>query len=200
MEFLNSWVLPIILLWPAVAALLTLLSGNEKVIKWGAILASLLPLGLSIYLLVAYDFQAGGMQFEVQLPWIESLDASFYLGVDGLSVPLIFLTALLSTLSIYYSAGTIRTRVKEYFTMFHILTLSMFGVFLALDYVLFYLFWEITLIPMFFLIGIWGGPRKDYSAIKFLIYTHHGERKKLNNSAKPVQNNGRLFHLITQIH
>ncbi len=111
------------------------------------------------------------MQFEVNVPWIESLEANFHLGVDGLSVPLIFLTALLMTLSVYYSAGTIHTRVKEYFVTFHMLALSMFGVFMALDYVLFYLFWEISLVPMYLLIGIWGGKNRNYASIKFFIYT-----------------------------
>lgn len=171
MESLNSWLLILILFWPAVAAILTLLSSNERVIKFGSILASLLPLGLSIYMLFAFDFGATGMQFEVNAPWIEAINASFHLGVDGLSVPLIFLTALLSTLSIYYSAGTIRTRVKEYFIMFHLLELSMFGVFMALDYVLFYVFWEISLVPMYLLIGIWGGKNRNYASIKFFIYT-----------------------------
>ena len=113
MEFLNQWLLPIILIWPAVAAILTMLSSNDKVIKWGSILASLLPLGLATYMMAAYDFDAGGMQYEVNLPWIESLNASFHLGADGLSAPLIFLTALLTTLSIYYSAGVVNTRVKD---------------------------------------------------------------------------------------
>ena len=171
MESLNSWLLIIILFWPAVAAILTLLSNNDRVIKVGSIAASLLPLGLSIYMLAAFDFSATGMQFEVNVPWIAAINASFHLGVDGLSVPLIFLTAVLSTLSIYYSAGTIRTRVKEYFVMFHLLELSMLGVFMALDYVLFYVFWEISLVPMYLLIGIWGGQNRNYAAIKFFIYT-----------------------------
>ena len=171
MEFLNQWLLPIILLWPAVAAILTMFSNNDKVIKWGSILASLLPLGLSTYMLFAYDFGQSGMQFEVNATWIESLNASFHLGVDGLSAPLIFLTALLTTLSIYYSAGVISYRVKEYFVSFHMLALSMFGVFMALDYVLFYLFWEISLVPMYLLIGIWGGKNRSYASIKFFIYT-----------------------------
>jgi NADH-quinone oxidoreductase subunit M len=171
MEFLNSWLLILILFWPAVAAILALMSNNERAIKWGSIFASLLPLGLSIYMLFAYDFSATGMQFSVRAPWIESLNASFHLGVDGLSVPMIFLTALLSTLSIYYSAGTIRTRVKEYFVMFHLLEFSMLGVFMALDYVLFYVFWEISLVPMYLLIGIWGGQNRSYASIKFFIYT-----------------------------
>ncbi len=171
MDSQNSWVLLVILFWPAVAAVLALLVNNEKAIKWGSVLASTLPLGLSIYMLAAYDFSVGGMQFEVKFDWIPQLNATFHLGADGLSVPLIFLTALLSTLSIYYSAGTIRHRVKEYFVMFHLLELSMLGVFVALDYVLFYVFWEISLVPMYLLIGIWGGQNRSYASIKFFIYT-----------------------------
>ncbi|MEM7128584.1 MAG: NADH-quinone oxidoreductase subunit M [Chloroflexota bacterium] len=167
----NSWLLPLILFWPVLAAILVLFTNNEKVIKWGSIAASLLPLGLSIMLMTGYSFDVGGFQYALELPWIESLNASFHIAVDGLSVPLIFLTAVLSTLSIYYSAGTIRTRVKEYFCMLFILMTSMFGVFMALDYVLFYVFWEISLVPMYLLIGIWGGKNRGYASIKFFIYT-----------------------------
>ncbi|MFN8491501.1 MAG: NADH-quinone oxidoreductase subunit M [Caldilineaceae bacterium] len=167
----NHWLLPVILFWPAVSAILALFGRNDRTIKWGSIVASLLPLGLSIMLLVGYNFDKGGMQFEVKASWIDAIHASFHLGVDGLSVPLIFLTTLLSTLSIYYSAGTINYRVKEYFVMFHLLELSMLGVFMALDYVLFYLFWEISLVPMYLLIGIWGGKNRNYASIKFFIYT-----------------------------
>ena len=172
MESLNGVLLPIILFSPLVAALLALIFGtNERVIKWGSIVASFLPLGLSIYLMAAYDWGTGGMQFELSKVWIESLNANFHLGVDGLSVPLIFLTALLSTLCFIYSAGTIRTRVKEYFILLHLLELSMVGVFMALDYVVFYLFWEVSLVPMYLLIGIWGGKGRNYASIKFFIYT-----------------------------
>ena len=171
MEFLNQWILPIILVWPLIAAVLALLTSDERTIKWGSIIASTLPLGLSIYMLFAYDFSVGGMQFELRIPWIESLGASIHVGADGLSVPLVFLTALLSTLSLYYSARTIHTRVKEYFVMFLLLELSMLGVFVALDYILFYVFWEISLVPMYLLIGIWGGPGRGYASIKFFIYT-----------------------------
>ncbi len=171
MESQNGWVLPLLLAWPAIAAILVLMTSNERLIKWGSILASLLPLGLSIYMLFSYDFAVGGMQFSFQRDWIPALNASIHLGADGLSVPLIFLTALLSTLSLYYSAGTIHHRVKEYFVMFHLLELSMIGVFVALDYVLFYVFWEISLVPMYLLIGIWGGKNRGYASIKFFIYT-----------------------------
>jgi NADH-quinone oxidoreductase subunit M len=171
MESQNSWVLPVLLFWPLLSAVLAMMTSNERAIKWGSIVASTLPLGLSIYMLFAYNFDVGGMQFNVQREWIPALNASFHLGADGLSVPLVFLTALLSTLSIYYSAGTIRHRVKEYFVMFHLLELSMVGLFLALDYVLFYVFWEISLVPMYLLIGIWGGQNRSYASLKFFIYT-----------------------------
>jgi NADH-quinone oxidoreductase subunit M len=171
MEFLNTWALPIILFWPLFSGLLALVTDDVKTIKWGSIIASLLPLGLATYMLAAYDFRAGGMQFELRVPWIEALNADIHLGADGLSLPLIFLTALLSTLSFYYSAATVHTRVKEYFVMFHLLELSMLGVFLALDLVLFYVFWEISLVPMYLLIGIWGGANRNYASLKFFIYT-----------------------------
>jgi NADH-quinone oxidoreductase subunit M len=173
MEIVTRWVLLIILFWPLVSALLVLLSRDERTIKWGSVAASLLPLGLSIYLLAGYDWDSGtfASQWDVQFDWIPSINASFHLGVDGLSIPLIFLTALLTTLSIYYSTRVINTRVKEYFAMFHILALSMLGVFMALDYVLFYVFWEISLVPMYLLIGIWGGKNRNYASIKFFIYT-----------------------------
>ncbi len=172
MESPDSVVLTVLLFWPLVAALLVILFGSsDRLIKNGSIWASLLPLGLSIYLLFAYDIEGGGMQFEQVAEWIPQLNAGYHIGVDGLSIPLIFLTALLSTLSLYYSAGVINQRVKEYFFLMHLLEFSMLGVFLALDYVLFYVFWEISLVPMYFLIGIWGGANRGYAAIKFFIYT-----------------------------
>ncbi|MBI1296361.1 NADH-quinone oxidoreductase subunit M [bacterium] len=168
----NGWILTVILFWPLVSALLVLAFGkSDRSIKTGSTLASLLPLGLSIYLLFAYDYTVGGFQFITLADWIPPLNASYHLGVDGLSVPLIFLTTLLSTLSFYYSASVINKRVKEYFFLFHLLQMSMLGVFVALDYVLFYVFWEISLVPMYFLIGIWGGANRNYASIKFFIYT-----------------------------
>ncbi len=176
MESLNGWMLPTLIIWPILTTILVLLSNNDRVIKWGSILASLLPLGISIYMLAAYDYTGAGLAeassiFAVNADWIPTLNARIHLDVDGLSIPLIFLTTLLSTLSIYYSAGTIRYRVKEYFIMFHLLEMSMLGVFMALDYVLFYVFWEISLVPMYLLIGIWGGKNRNYASIKFFIYT-----------------------------
>ena len=121
MEFRNQWALPILVVWPLVSAILVFLSNDERTIKWGSVAASLLPLGVSIYMLASYDYKSGAMAFEVQWPWIPAINSSIHLGADNLSIPLIFLTGLLTTLSLYYSAFMIKTRVKEYFlSLIHI--------------------------------------------------------------------------------
>jgi NADH-quinone oxidoreductase subunit M len=171
MEFLNQWLLPILILWPLLCAILVFATRNDRAIKVGSVLASLLPLGISIYMLATYDYSSGRMAWEFNVPWIPALNASIYLGVDNLSIPLIFLTGLLTALCMYYSSRTINTRVREYFGLFWLLTLSMLGVFVALDYVVFYVFWEIGLVPMYLLIGIWGSGNRNYAATKFFIYT-----------------------------
>ncbi|HPZ09987.1 MAG TPA: NADH-quinone oxidoreductase subunit M, partial [Candidatus Eremiobacteraeota bacterium] len=103
----------------------------------------------------------------------------YFLGVDGISLPLVILTTLLTFLSILYSGKFIKTRIKEYFFLFLLLETGMVGVFVALDFFLFYVFWEICLVPMYFLIGIWGGPKKEYAAIKFFLYTLVGSMAML---------------------
>jgi NADH-quinone oxidoreductase subunit M len=107
-------------------------------------------------------------------PWLPDFDIYYRLGVDGLSAPMVLLAALLTTLVLFYSTHTVETRVKEYYALFLLLETGMVGVFLALDLVLFYLFWEIGLVPMFLLIAIWGGKRREYAAIKFFLYTLAG--------------------------
>lgn len=173
MDFLNNWILIFILFFPLLSAVLTLLVKDTRTIKWGSVIISFVPLVLSAWLLYAYDWSTGAMaeQWSIRAEWIPAINSSFHLGVDGLSIPLIFLTTLLSTLSIYYSVYTIHTREKEYFVMFHLLQFSMLGLFMALDYVLFYVFWEISLVPMYLLIGIWGGKNRNYASVKFFIYT-----------------------------
>src|SRR5436305_1981856 len=105
--------------------------------------------------------------------WIPGFNINFRMGVDGLSVILIVLTGLLSLLALF-SAFTIHKQVKGFFALYLLLMTGMMGVFVSLDFFLFYVFWEIMLLPMYFLIGIWGGPRREYAAIKFFIYTLFG--------------------------
>ena len=166
--------LTLIIFLPLVGAVIVALipKDREREIKWFAVILSFVPLLLSIVVWVLFD-SGGGMQFLEEALWIPTLDVWYRVGIDGISVPLVFLTTLLTTLSLFYSSYTIKTRVKEFFALFLLLEMGMVGVFVALDLVLFYVFWEIGLVPMFLLIGIWGQPkdRPQYSAIKFFLYT-----------------------------
>ncbi|HOD67611.1 MAG TPA: NADH-quinone oxidoreductase subunit M [candidate division Zixibacteria bacterium] len=150
---------------------------NKAAIRWTAFGVSLVPMVLSFW--VTWDYfvnkAASHMLAYVEGPfdWIPSLNIQYYLGVDGISVPMLALTGLLSSISLLASFN-IEKRVKEYFAFFLLLEAGMMGVFVALDFFLFYVFWEVMLVPMYFLIGIWGGPRKEYAAIKFFLYTLFG--------------------------
>jgi NADH-quinone oxidoreductase subunit M len=175
MEFMESIpILTLILFLPLVGMIIVLLLRSDETIKRFSIAWSLIPLVLSILLWAAYDIAEGGYQFEQLFHWIPSLGVYYHVGIDGLSAPLIFLTTLLTTISLWYSAGVINDRVKEYFALFLLLQLGMMGVFMSLDLFLFYVFFELGLVPMYFLIGVWGGPRKEYAAIKFFLYTLAG--------------------------
>ncbi|MHB0999805.1 MAG: complex I subunit 4 family protein [Armatimonadota bacterium] len=171
MDF-NIWILTLITFIPLVGALaiLFLPKENHPLIKWTALIFSLPSLVLSIYLWVGYNPADPTMQYVVKKLWIPALNVHYYMGVDGVSIPMVFLSTLLTTLCLIYS-WFINERPKEYFALFLFLEVGMLGVFTALDFFLFYVFWEISLVPMYFLIGVWGGPRKEYAAIKFFLYT-----------------------------
>ncbi|MEW6398089.1 MAG: NADH-quinone oxidoreductase subunit M [Bacillota bacterium] len=142
---------------------------DERGFKVAALVSTAIPLVISIWMATA--FQPGaGMQFTERAAWVPSLGINYILGVDGISFPMVFLTALLTFLACLAS-WHISPRPKDYFALLLLLETGMMGVFCALDYVLFYVFWELVLVPMYFLIGIWGGPRREYAAIKFFIYT-----------------------------
>ena len=146
---------------------------SENLIKNFSILMTLPSLVISILIWANYDSTSAGYAFVEKATWIESISVNYHMGVDGLSIPLVALTTLLTTLCLWYSARVIHTRVKEFFALFLMLEVGMLGVFVSLDLVLFYFFWEIGLVPMFLLIGIWGQAkdRPQYSAIKFFMYT-----------------------------
>lgn len=175
----SAYILPIITFLPLLAALIIMFIPKERpvTVKATSIVISMIPLAMSIWMWFAYNSRGpqfpNGAQFESLARWIPSIGVSFHMGVDGLSIPLIFLTTLLTTLSLIYSTF-IEVRPKEYYWMFLLLETGMLGVFTSLDFVLFFVFWEISLVPMYFLIGIWGGPRREYAAIKFFIYTMVG--------------------------
>ncbi|MGQ9552937.1 MAG: complex I subunit 4 family protein [Anaerolineae bacterium] len=169
-------ILSLVTFIPLLAALVVLLlpATNERAIKRVAVVAATITLALGAIIWGGYDRGTGGIQFEELAPWIPNIDVNYHMGVDGLSVPLVFLTTLLTPLGLFYSAFTIKQRVKEFFFLFLLLETGLLGVFVSLDLVLFYVFWELGLVPMYFLIGIWGGPRREYAAIKFFLYTLAG--------------------------
>ena len=164
--------LSFLLFSPLVGALLVFLFGkDERLAKWIAFGVSLVPLLLSVLALAQFDWTNSGLQFTELTPWIHDFGVSYYLAVDGLSMPLVVLTTLLTTLTTLFSFD-VAHRTKTYFTLLMLLETGILGVFISLDFFLFYLFWELVLIPMYFLIVEWGGPRRRYAALKFFVYTH----------------------------
>ena len=146
---------------------------KEDVIKITAAVATGLQFLLTLVLWQNYDAGDGGMQFMVRAEWIPSFNITYILGVDGLSLPMAILTALLCFIGVFVS-WNINKAVKGYFALFLLLDTGIMGVFLSMDFFLFYIFWEVMLLPMYFLIGIWGGPQREYAAIKFFLYTLFG--------------------------
>ena len=152
---------------------------SGRAIKWLAAVFTFVSLALSIYVFSIFDRSlAGVIQFEENLSWIPAINAHYHLGVDGLSLPLVVLMALLGFLVVLIS-WKIDLRPREYFAWLLLLETSILGVFCSLDLLLFFLFWEIEVIPMYFLISIWGTGRKEYSAIKYVIYTLFGSAMML---------------------
>jgi NADH-quinone oxidoreductase subunit M len=146
---------------------------SSRLIKWLSVVFTFVPLALSVYLFAIFDRSSGAIQFEEKFSWIPAINANYHLGVDGISLPLVILMALLGFLVVLIS-WKIDLRPREYFAWLLLLETSILGVFCSLDLLLFFLFWEIEVIPMYFLISIWGTGRKEYSAIKYVIYTLFG--------------------------
>jgi NADH-quinone oxidoreductase subunit M len=169
-----NW-LSTILFLPAVGAIvIALMKGkNEKLYKWLAVIFTVIPFILALFLFIAFDRTAGGYQFEESYAWISSINAYYHLGVDGLSLPLMLLTTFLGFLAVLIS-WKVTVRPREFFAWLLLLETSIIGVFVSLDLLLFFIMWEIEVIPMYFLISIWGSGRKGYSATKYVIYTLFG--------------------------
>jgi len=169
-------ILTYILFSPLIGILLLFFVNKEKksLIKYIGIATSLVTFALSLVVYVGFDSANTHMQFVEQYPWIAGLDISYYIGVDGLSLLLIVLTTFLTPISLIASWESITDRLKEYVAFMLLLEVGMIGVFVAIDLFLFYVFWEAMLIPMYFIIGIWGGKERIYAAVKFFIYTMAG--------------------------
>ncbi|MEO6137160.1 MAG: NADH-quinone oxidoreductase subunit M [Luteimonas sp.] len=177
MTSLGSFPLLSLLIWvPMLGGALCMLLGNARpqAARWVALATALIALALSIPLLAGFDMASAGMQFVEQQTWIASYDIRYHLGVDGISVPLIALTTLTTVLVLIGAWSVIEKRASQYVAAFLILEGLMIGIFAALDAMLFYVFFEAMLIPMFIIIGVWGGPRRVYASIKFFLYTFLG--------------------------
>jgi len=167
----DSMILSLILFTPIIGGVLIYIFGKQEKVKLLALLASVIPLCLSLLMLFNYKLGYSDLQFVINIPWITDLGITYFLGVDGLSMPLVLLTTLLSFLTILFS-WDVKHKLREYFTLLLFLETGLIGVFVSLDFFLFYLFWELVLVPMYFLIIEWGGPRRRYAGLKFFIYTH----------------------------
>ncbi|MEE8372311.1 MAG: NADH-quinone oxidoreductase subunit M [Dehalococcoidia bacterium] len=165
--------LTIILFLPVLGAILIALFARQaRTVRLTAALFTFAAFALSLALFVIFD-RDGGLQFVEQAQWIKSIGAEYYIGVDGLSLPMVILTTFLGFVAVFVS-WKIDVRPREYFVWLLLLEAGIIGVFCSLDFLLFFLFWEVELIPMYMLITIWGGGRRQYSATKFVIYTLFG--------------------------
>ena len=173
-----DWPILSVLVWLPIAGGIALLALGERAIalgRWLALIVATLTFLLSIPLYTHFDVSSAAMQFVEQLPWIgDPFEATYHLGVDGIAVPLVLLTTFITPLVVIAGWTVIEKKPMQYLAAFMILEGLMIGVFCAMDALLFYVFWEAMLIPMFIIIGIWGGPRRVYATLKFFLYTFLG--------------------------
>lgn len=154
---------------PLLAAIVAFFFGRGA--KYAALIGSLIPLVISLQIFREFDRTTNVMQFVESYDWVPAIGVKYTVGLDGIGLPLVLLTTIVTVMVVIYSWGETK-RSNQFFALLLLNEVGVIGVFAALDFFLFYIFWEVVLIPMFFLVGIWGGPRKDYAAVKFFIYTH----------------------------
>lgn len=172
----NIWLISLTVFLPTLVAigLSFIPKGSDELIKLITLVTTIVTFGLVIgCVMVPFQLDIAGIQGPLPEAWIPSFDIDYYMGIDGISLPLVVLTGFVCVVAMIAS-WSITKHVKAYCMLFLVLETGMLGVFMALDFFLFYVFWEVMLLPMYFLIGIWGGPRKEYAAIKFFLYTLFG--------------------------
>jgi len=183
MSFFMENILTIVCFFPLLGVALIILwpkgKEHDESIKWIANIVALLGFFISLPLITQFNKAQNidsetGMRFVFKADWIPTIGAQYSFGIDGISMLLILLTTLMGFIAILSSWTAITERVREYYCYFLLLQVGMLGVFMALDFFLFYVFWEVMLVPMYFIIGVWGGPRRLYAAIKFFLYTLTG--------------------------
>src|SRR6266566_4204386 len=190
MDFLRHWLLTLLIFIPAAGAIVVLFMRTRDSIRWATLGTTLLTFILSLFLIFTYNWQGkdgvyayaagqnngiaeaqnGVIQMVQHARWIPAFNIEYRVGIDGLSLPLVILSTFICLLACIAS-WNIEKMTKGYMALFLFLEMGILGVFLSLDFFLFYVFFEVSLLPMYFLIGIWGGPRKEYAAIKFFLYT-----------------------------
>jgi len=176
MKALNFPILSAITYLPLLGILVICLikSARHDLIRWVAFLTAVVTFLVSLPLYFMFDSSKWEMQFVEHFPWISEFGISYHMGIDGISILLVLMTTFLSALAILSTWSAVTEGVKGYMISLLFLEIGMIGVFCSLDFILFYVFWEVMLIPMYFIIGIWGGPRRIYAAVKFFIYTMSG--------------------------
>src|SRR5260221_10118462 len=174
----NDWLVTLVLFIPLLGLfpIMLLPKAREHQIKWAALFTSILTFGASLLLLFSFDTNVAGLQHEHLAEWINfgSFKISYYVGVDGLSILLVVLTTFIMVLSVLFSMENIKDRGRLYYMFLMILEFAMIGVFVAQDLFLFFVFWEISLVPIYFVIGIWGSEERIYAAVKMFLYTMAG--------------------------
>src|SRR3989338_2290631 len=159
---------------PIIAGILVLATGSDRnapLARWMALLGSIAGFLVTLPLFTRFDRGDGGFQFQEGADWIPAFNIHYHLGVDGIAVPLILLTSFTTVIAVLAGWAVLQKKVAQYMAAFLIMSGLMIGVFSALDGILFYVFWEAMLIPMFIVIGVWGGPNRVYATIKFFLYT-----------------------------
>ena len=175
MDFILNHLLTLILFVPTIAAIILFLlpKGKDDLFRWGALIASLIPFGLSVFAWIQFKTGQTGFQFQENYIWYETINSSYHLGIDGISLTMMLLTTFITPLALLASFS-VKEKVKVYMILFLMLETGMLGVFLSLDLLLFFVFWEVGLIPMYFLINQWGGKNRNYASLKFILYTMGG--------------------------
>jgi NADH-quinone oxidoreductase subunit M len=183
MNWFDDWALTLAVFLPAVGMAIVLLipRADETLIKVVALVTSLATLGVGIAILADFDFDARGLQFDVNEPWIDLIRSRYHLGIDGISLPLLLLTMLVTVTCVIYSWNHFPEphNPKAFLALVLLLEVGMNGTFVAQDLILFFIFFEVVLLPMFFMIGVWGGPNREYASIKFFLFTLFGSAMML---------------------
>ena len=185
------------------AVVLLIPRAEEQLVKIVALLTTLVTLGVGIAILARFDFDEPGLQFTVNEPWIKVIHSRYHVGIDGISLPLLLLTMFITVLCVIYSWNHFPAphNPKAFLALILLLEVGMIGTFVAQDLILFFIFFEIVLLPMFFMIGVWGGPNREYASIKFFLFTLFGSAMMLLSFlALFFLSKVRTFDMVTLTH